>query len=251
MTEKHAESSQFGYQKVNPNEKTSMVGQVFDSVADKYDLMNDLMSFGIHRFWKQFALSKANIRPQQKILDLASGTGDIALGMAKLVGAKGTVLMTDINPNMLTKARDRLINQGIINNVHAAQVNAEVLPFPNNYFDRTSIAFGLRNVTHIDKALTEMYRVLIPGGIAIILEFSKPYLPIFSKIYDCYSFSVLPKLGELIANDAESYRYLAESIRMHPNQEELTARIITAGFDECQYYNLTFGVVALHLCYKY
>lgn len=241
----------FGYQQIPTQLKTAKVAEVFRSVADKYDLMNDLMSLGIHRLWKRFAIALTNVHPGQHILDLAGGTGDLAKQLAKRVGEKGKVCLTDINEHMLGVGRDRLIDKGIFANVHYIQANAESLPFAGNTFDRITIAFGLRNVTDKTKALNAMFQVLKPGGQVIILEFSKPVLPLLQQIYDAYSFNLLPKLGQLVANDAKSYQYLVESIRMHPSQEDLKTLILNAGFDECEYFNLNGGIVALHRAYKY
>jgi demethylmenaquinone methyltransferase / 2-methoxy-6-polyprenyl-1,4-benzoquinol methylase len=234
----------FGYQQVTPEEKTRRVRGVFDSVAGKYDLMNDLMSAGLHRGWKRFAVGVSGTREGSRVLDLAGGTGDLARLFARRVGAKGTVVLTDINGTMLEEGRDKLLDQGLI--VPAVQCNAEALPFPDRTFDCVSIAFGLRNVTHKEHALAEMRRVLAPGGRALILEFSRIAAPL-APLYDWYSFNVLPKLGKLVANDEASYRYLAESIRMHPDQEALSGIMRDAGFDAVDYHNLTGGVVALHI----
>lgn len=241
----------FGYQTVAVDEKSEKVADVFHSVAGKYDLMNDLMSAGVHRLWKRFTIDMAAIRPGQRILDLASGTGDLALQFADLVEQQGQVIFSDINDSMLSIARERCIDEGKIQNTFFVQADAQSLPFPDNYFDCITIAFGLRNVTHKDRALSSMLRVLKPGGKCLILEFSKPTSSVLSALYDTYSFSVLPKLGGLIAGDQDSYQYLAESIRMHPKQEELLAMMQEAGFEGCDYHNLTGGVVALHRGYKY
>ncbi|HHO81639.1 MAG TPA: bifunctional demethylmenaquinone methyltransferase/2-methoxy-6-polyprenyl-1,4-benzoquinol methylase UbiE, partial [Halothiobacillus sp.] len=223
----------------------------FDSVADKYDLMNDVMSLGIHRIWKRVALEHTGLRRGMRALDLASGTGDLARLMASLVGKDGLVVLSDINFNMLKKGRAKLDDLGVIGNVDYAIANAELLPFPDNHFDAVTISFGLRNVTHKEQALKEMYRVLKPGGRVLVLEFSKPVNPLFAKIYDIYSFTALPLMGKLLANDAESYRYLAESIRMHPDQETLRQMMETVGFNQVDYLNMTLGVVALHTGYKF
>ena len=245
------EKTHFGYQSVDSADKAGMVGQVFDSVASKYDVMNDLMSFGVHRLWKQFTVSQAGVRPGQSVLDLAGGTGDLAAKFSKRVGSQGLVVLSDINNAMLSTGRDRLVDKGINDSVQYAQANAEALPFADDSFDCITMAFGLRNVTDKNKALKSMYRVLKPGGKLLVLEFSKPILPLLSKAYDAYSFSALPMMGKLVANDAESYRYLAESIRMHPDQDTLETMISTAGFESTSYHNLTGGVVALHKGYKY
>jgi len=241
----------FGYQNVAESEKAKKVADVFHSVAGDYDLMNDLMSFGVHRLWKQFTIDNVNVRPGQKVLDIAGGTGDLAKAFAKKVGPEGEVILADINASMLEQGKDRLIDEGIAGNVQFVQANAECLPFQDNSFDRVTIAFGLRNVTHIDKALRSMYRVLKPGGSLSILEFSKPVLPGLKPIYDIYSFQVLPRLGEWIVGDKDSYQYLAESIRMFPSQANLIEKMQQAGFEDCHYNNLSGGIVALHKGYKY
>jgi demethylmenaquinone methyltransferase/2-methoxy-6-polyprenyl-1,4-benzoquinol methylase len=241
----------FGFQQVPVAEKASRVASVFSSVAQKYDIMNDLMSLGIHRFWKKFAIQASLVRSKQVVLDVAGGTGDLAAAFSKRVGADGKVFLTDINPDMLQCGRDRLIDRGIINHCHFVQANAECLPFPDEQFDCVSIAFGLRNVTRKELALKSMWRVLKPGGRLLILEFSKPAFGIFSTIYDQYSFHILPWIGKIVANDRESYQYLVESIRKHPDQETLKNMTLAAGFDQCEFHNLTGGVVALHRAYKY
>lgn len=240
----------FGYAKVNSKEKTQKVAQVFNSVAAKYDVMNDLMSFGVHRLWKKFAIELADIQADQKILDIASGTGDLAMRVIPQLGKNGLMMVTDINESMLSIAKERLLDKGLVANVHYAIANAEQLPFQENMFDRILIGFGLRNVTHKEIALKSIYACLKPGGRVVILEFSHPTLPFLKQIYDQYSFSVLPRLGQLIANDAESYRYLAESIRMHPKQETLKIMLESAGFKRCDYHNLTAGIVAVHRGFK-
>jgi demethylmenaquinone methyltransferase/2-methoxy-6-polyprenyl-1,4-benzoquinol methylase len=238
----------FGFDTVSPDEKSRRVRGVFDSVAGKYDVMNDLMSAGLHRLWKRFAVDAAGIREGMRVLDLAGGTGDLARLFAPRVGATGDVVLTDINRAMLATGRDRLINEGQL--LPAIQCNAEKLPFADRHFDRVAIAFGLRNVTDKDAALREMQRVLRPGGVAIVLEFSRVWAPL-APAYDWYSFNVIPRLGKLVAGDDASYRYLAESIRMHPDQETLAAMMKQAGFDRVEVHNLTAGVVALHLGFKY
>lgn len=245
------EKTHFGYQNIDVAAKVGMVGQVFDSVAAKYDVMNDLMSFGVHRLWKRFTVSQAAVRPGQVVLDLAGGTGDLAAKFSERVGSKGLVVLADINNAMLSTGRDRLIDKGLLHNIDYAQANAEYLPFADDSFDVITMAFGLRNVTDKDRALASMQRVLKPGGKLLVLEFSKPVLPLLSKAYDAYSFSALPLMGKLVANDADSYRYLAESIRMHPDQETLEDMMINAGFGKTSYHNLTGGVVALHKGYKF
>lgn len=239
-------TTHFGFRQVDTDEKTGLVRGVFDSVASRYDVMNDLMSFGVHRLWKRFAIELTGLRAGQTALDLASGTGDLADKFADLVGPTGHVLMTDINAAMLSVGRDRMIDRGHAGNLSYAQVNAESLPFPEETFDLVTIAFGLRNVTDKQRALEAMYRVLKPGGRVLVLEFSKPQSKPLEKLYDFYSFRVLPKMGKAVANDAESYRYLAESIRMHPDQQTLLEMMETAGFERCDVHNLTGGIVAVH-----
>jgi demethylmenaquinone methyltransferase/2-methoxy-6-polyprenyl-1,4-benzoquinol methylase len=223
---------------------------VFDSVASRYDLMNDLMSFGVHRLWKRFAVELAGVRAGQRVLDLASGTGDLAARFAGLVGPTGAVVMTDINAAMLARGRDRLLDEGRGGNVRYAQIDAEALPFPDATFDCASIAFGLRNVTHKERALAEMHRVLRPGGRALVLEFSHPTTRPLQAAYDLYSFQLLPRLGRWVTGDEASYRYLAESIRVHPDQETLKGMMAAAGFDRCDVHNLTGGIVAVHRGFK-
>ncbi len=237
----------FGFETVDEKDKARKVAGVFTSVASKYDIMNDLMSAGLHRIWKRFAVGLANVHEGSRVLDIAGGSGDLSRLFLDKVGKSGEVILTDINNAMLRVGRDRLLDEGLA--TPTAQCDAEHLPFPDNYFDCVSIAFGLRNVTHKDAALREMRRVLKPGGRLIVLEFSKVAKPL-EKIYDIYSFKVLPKMGELIANDADSYRYLAESIRMHPGQEELKQMMQDAGLERVEYFNMTGGVVAVHRGYK-
>jgi demethylmenaquinone methyltransferase/2-methoxy-6-polyprenyl-1,4-benzoquinol methylase len=248
-----AASSQtdFGYQQVPVGDKARRVREVFESVAGKYDLMNDLMSMGVHRLWKQYTLSQTGLRPGQRALDVAGGTGDLAAGMSKQVGDDGLVLLTDINPAMLAKGRDRMVDLGIVRNLRVSLANAECLPFKDQSFDCVTIAFGLRNVTDKPAALRSMLRVLRPGGQLLVLEFSKPTAPGLKPIYDTYSFSVLPWLGKMIAQDEASYRYLAESIRRFPDQETLRTMMQDAGFSRCEYHNLSGGIVALHRGYKF
>lgn len=241
----------FGFEKVSFNEKTKKVSRVFHQVAPRYDLMNDLMSFGIHRLWKKFAVELASIRPHHIVLDLAAGTGDLSLKMAPLLGQKGHLYVTDINESMLQIARKRMVEEGLVNNVHYLQVNAQSIPFPDNTFDCVTIGFGLRNVTHKEIALKAIYHALKPGGKIIILEFSHPTSITVKSIYDLYSFNILPLVGKFVANDEQSYRYLAESIRMHPNQNDLCHMMGDAGFENCQYHNLTGGIVAIHRGYKF
>jgi demethylmenaquinone methyltransferase/2-methoxy-6-polyprenyl-1,4-benzoquinol methylase len=246
---KSTETTHFGYSDVPVGDKADLVRGVFDSVASRYDIMNDLMSGGMHRLWKRYTIQHANARPGDAVLDLAGGTGDLAREFARIVGGRGHVVLADINAAMLEHGRRRLVDAGIGGNVTLAQVDAEELPFAANTFDRVSIAFGLRNVTHKDTALAEMHRVLKPGGKVLILEFSKPS-DVLKPAYDLYSFKVLPLLGKFVAEDADSYQYLAESIRMHPDQETLLGMMQDAGFERCRYNNLTGGVVALHIGYK-
>ncbi len=241
-------TTHFGFETIAEEEKAKRVAGVFTSVASKYDVMNDLMSVGLHRLWKRFAVGISGVREGQRVLDVAGGSADLSRLFLKKVGSHGQVVLTDINNSMLRVGRDRLLDEGFATPV--AQCDAERLPFPDNYFDCVSIAFGLRNVTHKDAALREMYRVIRPGGRVIVLEFSKVAKPL-EKIYDAYSFNLLPKIGELIANDADSYRYLAESIRMHPGQEELKKMMEEAGLENVEYFNMTGGVVAVHRGYKF
>ena len=239
-------TTHFGYQTVAEADKAERVRGVFDSVATRYDLMNDLMSLGVHRLWKRFAMQLTGVRAGQRVLDLASGTGDLAARLAGLVGPTGLVVMSDINAAMLAQGRDRMLDDGRVGNVRYAQLDAEALPFPAGSFDCVTIGFGLRNVTHKERALAEMHRVLRPGGRALVLEFSHPTAAPLRAAYDLYSFQVLPRLGRLVANDEASYRYLAESIRMHPDQETLKGMMEAAGFERCDVHNLTGGVVAVH-----
>lgn len=239
-------TADFGFEKVPWEEKTRRVRRVFESVADRYDLMNDLMSFGIHRLWKRFTLAQTGLRPGQCALDLAGGTGDLARGLARQTGPTGLVLLVDINAAMLAHGRDRLLDEGLAANVGYVQGNAENLPFPDATFHCVTIGFGLRNVTDKDAALAEMRRVLKPGGRALVLEFSHPVLPGLGPVYDAYSFAVLPALGRAVAGDAASYRYLAESIRVHPDQETLATMMERAGFERVSWHNLSGGIVALH-----
>jgi demethylmenaquinone methyltransferase/2-methoxy-6-polyprenyl-1,4-benzoquinol methylase len=243
-------TTDFGYQQVPTTEKAARVRAVFDSVAGNYDLMNDLMSAGAHRVWKQFTLSQTGLRAGYRALDVAGGTGDLAAGMAKQVGPGGLVVLSDINAAMLAVGRDALTDRGLVGNVRYALANAERLPFPDNSFDCVTIGFGLRNVTDKQAALRSMARVLRPGGQLLILEFSKPVVPGLKPIYDAYSFSVLPWLGKVVAKDEASYRYLAESIRRFPDQQTLVGMMQEAGLDNCRYHNLSGGIVALHRGYR-
>lgn len=251
MSEGESKSTHFGYKTVEADKKAELVAGVFHSVAAKYDIMNDVMSFGIHRFWKCHTIEVSGARPGMKVLDLAGGTGDLTAKFSHLVGDKGEVVLADINDSMLKVGRTKLRDKGIVNNVSYVQANAEALPFPDNHFDIITIAFGLRNVTDKDAALRSMNRVLKPGGKLLVLEFSKPQHEIMRKVYDLYSFKVLPKMGELITKDADSYEYLAESIRMHPDQDTLKQMMVDAGFEQVDYTNMTDGIVALHRGYKF
>lgn len=236
----------FGFEEVTPQEKTARVRQVFESVAGRYDLMNDLMSLGLHRWWKQRALAAARVRPGQRVLDLAGGSGDLTLGLARRVGPGGEVVLADINRSMLEVGRDRVLEHGLVEGVRVVQANAENLPFPQRYFDCATMAFGLRNVTFKARALEELHRVLKPGGRLLVLEFSHVQAPGLTRLYDAYSLHILPRLGRLVANDEASYRYLAESIRRHPPQDVLLGMLEAAGFERCRYHNLAAGIVALH-----
>lgn len=244
------DKTHFGYEEVPVSEKQDRVRAVFDSVASRYDLMNDLMSLGIHRLWKRRTVELAGVRRGQRVLDLAAGTGDLAERFARIVGDPGEVVMSDINQAMLEQGRNRLLDAGLVGNLDYVQANAEALPFASDSFDCITIGFGLRNVTHKQLALNDMYRVLRPGGRALILEFSHPTTKPLEKAYDAYSFAVLPALGRLVAGDAASYRYLAESIRMHPDQETLLGMLEQAGFERASYENHTGGIVAIHRGYK-
>ncbi len=246
MTDK----THFGFQTVDKNDKQALVGEVFDSVASRYDVMNDLMSLGIHRIWKRITINQSGVRVGQCVLDLAGGTGDLAAKLSERAGDTGCVVLADINESMLSVGRDRMIDRGLVGNLQYTLANAEQLPFADNSFNCITMAFGLRNVTEKQQALESMFRVLKPGGRLLILEFSKPVLPLLSKAYDAYSFTALPALGKLVANDADSYRYLAESIRKHPDQQTLKGMLETAGFERCDYQNMTAGIVALHKGFK-
>lgn len=240
-------TTNFGFETVAEAQKAQKVAGVFHSVANRYDLMNDLMSCGLHRLWKRFAIEQSGVREGSRVLDVAGGSGDLSRAFVKRAGSSGQVILTDINSSMLSVGRDRLLDEGVI--PLAAQCDGEKLPFPRNYFDCVSVAFGLRNMTHKDAALREMYRVLRPGGRLLVLEFSKIWKPL-QPLYDSYSFNLLPAMGKLVVNDEDSYRYLAESIRMHPSQEELKAMMEQAGFERVEYFNLAAGVIALHKGYK-
>ena len=244
------QTTDFGFREVPREAKSSLVAEVFHSVADRYDLMNDMMSAGIHRLWKRFTIELSAARPGQRILDLAGGTGDLAAQFSTLVGAEGEVVLADINASMLENGRDKLTDRGICSNLQYVQADAQQLPFADESFDCITIGFGLRNVTDKAQALRSMLRVLKPGGRVLVLEFSKPVNPLLEKLYDSYSFNILPKLGRWVANDEDSYRYLAESIRKHPDQEALKTLIEEAGFYNCEYHNMTGGIVAVHKALK-
>jgi len=240
------DTTDFGYREVDRNDKASLVGAVFDSVASRYDLMNDLMSGGIHRLWKRFTIELSAVRPGHAVLDIAGGTGDLAVRFADLVGDEGTVVLADINESMLQVGRDKLLDTGRLDGIEFVQADAQYLAFPDDCLDCITIAFGLRNVTDKELALASMLRVLKPGGRLLVLEFSKPRSELLGRLYDAYSFNVLPRLGRLVAGDADSYQYLAESIRVHPDQETLVDMMEDAGFAQCEYYDMTGGIVALH-----
>ena len=244
-------TTHFGFQQVPLEEKVRKVGAVFDSVASKYDIMNDVMSLGIHRLWKRFTIEQSGVRTGQRVLDLAGGTGDLTARFSRMVGPEGEVVLADINGAMLRQGRDRLLDEGISGNVRFVQANAECLPFPDGHFDCITMAFGLRNVTDKQAALDSMFRILKPGGRLLVLEFSRVTAPGLKPLYDFYSFQVLPRMGKLIANDEASYRYLAESIRMHPDQETLKGMMEQAGFEDCSYFNLSGGIVALHRGFRF
>ncbi|NOR41190.1 MAG: bifunctional demethylmenaquinone methyltransferase/2-methoxy-6-polyprenyl-1,4-benzoquinol methylase UbiE [Gammaproteobacteria bacterium] len=243
-------TTHFGFRDVPVKEKAGRVRGVFDSVAENYDLMNDMMSFGVHRLWKRFTVNMADLKPGQQVLDLAGGSGDLAQLMAPVVGATGHVVLSDINAAMLSRGRIKLLDNGVFGNVTFTQANAEQLPFPDNSFDLITMAFGLRNVTDKQRALNSIYRTLRPGGRLLVLEFSRPVAAL-KPAYDFYSFNILPKLGRMIAKDESSYRYLAESIRMHPDQKTLQSMLQQAGLERCDYHNLTGGIVAVHRGYKF
>lgn len=244
-------NTHFGFQTVAIDEKEKKVGAVFHSVAKNYDLMNDLMSLGIHRLWKSFSIGISGVRSGQTVLDLAGGSGDLTRLLSQRVGEKGCVYLADINAAMLAVGRDRLIDLGLLENIRFVQANAECLPFASNHFDCITMAFGLRNVTNKQRALESIFRVCKPGGKVMILEFSTPTNSLLKPVYDWYSFNLLPRLGQMFANDGESYQYLAESIRMHPPQDELKSMVEQAGFEDCHYHNLSGGIVALHIAHKY
>ncbi len=244
------EKTHFGFEDVNAGEKVKRVRAVFDSVASSYDVMNDLMSMGVHRLWKRHTIELSGVRRGHKVLDLAAGTGDLSVRFSGLVGPSGEVVFSDINAAMLEQGRIRMLDEGHANNIRYVQANAQYLPFPDNYFNCVTIGFGLRNVTDKQMALDSIYRVLKPGGRLLVLEFSKPTTKPLEKVYDFYSFKLLPKIGKLVANDEDSYRYLAESIRMHPDQETLKGMLEKAGFERSEYFNMTGGIVAVHRGFK-
>ena len=255
MTEgTHKEASgrfaDFGYEKVPLEEKKARVRGVFDSVAARYDLMNDVMSFGLHRLWKRFTLEKAGLKAGQRVLDVAAGSADLSIGMSRKVGPRGRVIVTDINEEMLRVGRDRMLDAGVTGNADYILADAESLPFADRAFHCVTIGFGLRNVTDKDQALRSMYRVIKPGGRLLVLEFSQPNLGPLNAVYDAYSFQILPRMGALLADDASSYRYLAESIRRHPEQMKLKSMMEAAGFERCEYFNLSGGIVALHVGFR-
>jgi len=245
------QQTHFGYRDVNENDKAGLVGKVFSSVATRYDIMNDLMSMGNHRIWKAITVRQSGLKPGDQALDIAAGTGDLSRKFADQVGATGKVVMTDINPEMLEQGKIRMIDEGYLGNIDFGIEDAEDLSFEDNRFDCVSISFGLRNVTRIPKALKSMYRVTKPGGRLLVLEFSHAQNPLLKKMYDAYSFAVIPKIGEWVANDRESYQYLVESIRKHPDQETLKGMMLDAGFDQVRVQNMHGGIVALHIAYKY
>lgn len=249
--ENDSQTTHFGYQEVPVAEKAQLVRQVFDEVASSYDLMNDLMSFGLHRLWKLLTIEYSAVKPGQTVLDLAGGTGDLSKKLAKKVGIKGQVVVADINHNMLSVGRDRLTNLGLVENLHYVQADAQHLPFPEHSFSCLTMAFGLRNVTDKAQALRSMSRCLTPGGQCLILEFSHPVVPGLKLVYDNYSFQVIPKIGKLITGSADNYQYLVESIRRHPNQEELKQMMLDNGFDAVKVHNFAGGIVALHRGFKY
>ena len=246
MTNSEEQNTDFGFTRVSPTEKTEKVREVFDSVATRYDIMNDLMSFGLHRLWKRHTVSIAKLRQGSKVLDLAGGTGDVSRLLSKSMKGTGTVILSDINQSMLTLGRDRFIDENMADNIQCVQANAQYLPFPEYEFDLVTIAFGLRNVTDKAQALREIYRVLKPGAKLLILEFSELQLSSLMSVYDKFSFEILPRIGEIVAKDPDSYRYLAESIRTHPNQETLLEMMTDEGFERCKYHNVLGGIVAIH-----
>ena len=245
------QKTHFGFEQVKQSDKVNRVNHVFSSVASRYDIMNDLMSFGLHRLWKDLAINHLALRPHHQVLDLAGGTGDLTLRIQKRIRPPGGVILSDINPEMLREGKNRLINKGVFDNIEFVQANAEAMPFTDNQFDRVIIGFGLRNVTNKGQALAEIYRCLKPGGLLVILEFSKPTDQMLQKLYDLYSFNVIPKVGKVVTQDEDSYRYLVESIRMHPDQQTLAQLMQQNQFSDVSHINLTGGIVAIHKGYKY
>lgn len=250
VNDKRDAPAQFGFREVAESEKDRLVGQVFDSVASKYDLMNDLMSFGIHRIWKRVAVANLGVRRNSRVIDIACGTADLSMLIARKIGPHGSLVLTDINPSMLQHGRNRMIDNGHLGGIHYIQSDAENLAFAEDSFDRAVISFGLRNVTRIDRALESMYRIMRTGGKLLVLEFSKPIIPLLDRIYSEYSFKVIPAIGEIVVKDRQSYQYLVESIRRHPDQEALADMMADAGFERVEYFNLTGGIVAMHCGWK-
>ena len=251
MSHDPGKQTHFGFREVPETEKAGLVGEVFSSVASRYDIMNDLMSLGVHRLWKRFAVSQSGLRAGDQVLDVAAGSGDLSRHFASRVGSDGKVILTDINEDMLAQGRARMVDRGLVGNIEFMIADAEDLPFDDQQFDCVSISFGLRNVTRKQEALKSMCRVLKPGGRLLVLEFSKPVIPIVEKIYDSYSFNAIPRIGKLVTGDEDNYRYLVESIRKHPDQETLKSMMLEAGFDDVRYHNLSAGIVALHIGFRY
>ena len=251
MSHDPGKQTHFGFREVPETEKAGLVGEVFSSVANRYDIMNDLMSLGVHRLWKRFAVSQSGLRAGDQVLDVAAGSGDLSRHFASRVGSDGKVILTDINEDMLAQGRARMVDRGLVGNIEFMIADAEDLPFDDQQFDCVSISFGLRNVTRKQEALKSMCRVLKPGGRLLVLEFSKPVIPIVEKIYDSYSFNAIPRIGKLVTGDEDNYRYLVESIRKHPDQETLKSMMLEAGFDDVRYHNLSAGIVALHIGFRY
>jgi demethylmenaquinone methyltransferase/2-methoxy-6-polyprenyl-1,4-benzoquinol methylase len=251
MSHDPGKQTHFGFREVPETEKAGLVGEVFSSVASRYDIMNDLMSLGVHRLWKRFAVSQSGLRAGDQVLDVAAGSGDLSRHFASRVGSDGKVILTDINEDMLAQGRARMVDQGLVGNIEFMIADAEDLPFDDQQFDCVSISFGLRNVTRKQEALKSMCRVLKPGGRLLVLEFSKPVIPLVEKIYDSYSFNAIPRIAKLVTGDEGSYRYLVESIRKHPDQETLKSMMLEAGFDDVRYHNLSAGIVALHIGFRY
>lgn len=251
MSHDPGKQTHFGFREVPETEKAGLVGEVFSSVASRYDIMNDLMSLGVHRLWKRFAVSQSGLRAGDQVLDVAAGSGDLSRHFASRVGSDGKVVLTDINEDMLAQGRARMVDRGLVGNIEFMIADAEDLPFDDQQFDCVSISFGLRNVTRKQEALKSMCRVLKPGGRLLVLEFSKPVIPLVEKIYDSYSFNAIPRIGKLVTGDEDSYRYLVESIRKHPDQETLKSMMLEAGFDDVRYHNLSAGIVALHIGFRY